>query len=92
MVLEESDKDIIKDQCSPHGGPLGRGGGGQQAHPLQKESSGFAVIWTRRHAEKAALDLQRQNRVIPRSREGKNRVLSCGILTCSLSFLVTSRK
>lgn len=45
--------------------------GRQQAHQLQKESSGFAVLWTGSRTEKAALDLQRQNRVIPRSREGK---------------------
>lgn len=31
----------------------------------------FAVMWTGWQAEMAALDLRRQNRVIPRSREGK---------------------
>lgn len=56
-------------------GPWGR----QQAHLLQKESSLFAVMWTGWQAKKAALDLRRQNRVIPRSREGKKKPDSCPV-------------
>lgn len=60
-------KILYKISAAHQEGPWGR----QQAHQLQKESSLFAVMWTGWQAKKAALDLRRQNRVIPRSREGK---------------------
>lgn len=34
MALEESDKDIIKDQCSPPGGPVGETAGPPAAEKI----------------------------------------------------------